>query len=111
MPSSSRPRTAPAAPASPSGVKEIDAAFEAAGLVRNLRGKAAGVTRRVRLARAAPEELSSPAPVPTTAANGVQILRVANWDRASWNKQGSGKTDWLWHGFSTRKGGLSRAYC
>jgi polyphenol oxidase len=106
MQSSSRPRTAPAAPASPSGVKEIDAAFEAAGLVRNLRGKAAGVTRRVRLGRAAPEELSSPAPLPTTAANGVQVLRVANWDGP-----GGNKTSWLWHGFSTRKGGLSRAYC
>jgi polyphenol oxidase len=111
MQSSSRPRTPPAAPASRSSIKEIDAVFEAAGLVRSLRGKPAGVTRRVRLGRAAPEELSSAAPVPTRAANGVQVLRVANWDKASWNKPGSRKTSWLWHGFSTRKGGLSRTYC
>jgi purine-nucleoside/S-methyl-5'-thioadenosine phosphorylase / adenosine deaminase len=110
MLSSSRPKTPPAAPAHPSAVQEIDAAFEAAGLVRslarNLRGKAAGITRRARVERAAPEELSPAVPVPTMAANGVQVIRVASWD-----KPGSRKTEWLWHGFSTRKGGLSRAYC
>ena len=115
MLSSSRPKAPPAAHAHPSAGREIDAVFEAAGLVRsvarslgrNRRGKAAGATRRVRLDRATPaEELSSAAPVPTTARNGVQVLRVASWD-----KPDSRKTDWLWHGFSTRIGGVSRAYC
>jgi YfiH family protein len=29
----------------------------------------------------------------------------------AWEKLGNRKASWLWHGFSTRKGGLSRAYC
>jgi hypothetical protein len=80
---------------------EIDALFERAGLVRTLRGKAGGVTRRVRLERAAPEELTQRSAAPQIAANGVQWLAVPGWE----------KFPWLWHGFSTRKGGLSRVYC
>lgn len=38
---------------------------------------------------------------PVVAANGVQWLAVPGWE----------KLEWLWHGFSTRKGGVSRAYC
>jgi len=57
--------------------------------------------RTVRLERAAAEELSRPVPAVQLAANGVQWLRVPGWSRMPW----------LWHGFSTRKGGLSRAYC
>jgi hypothetical protein len=83
-------------------VAEIDALFETAGLVRSLRGKSAGVTRHVRMQRFTAAELSQAAPEPVVAANGVQILQAP-----AWGKQGS----WLWHGFSTRKGGLSRAYC
>jgi len=41
------------------------------------------------------------APDPRVAANGVQWLTAAGWD----------KMRWLWHGFSTRKGGVSRSYC
>jgi YfiH family protein len=103
-PSKSRATSRPA-PAPPAvadlAIQEIDDLFQTAGLVRNLRGKAAGVTRRMRLERVMPEELSHAAPVPAIAANGVQLLRVSAWE----------KTAWLWHGFSTRKGGLSRAYC
>ena len=33
--------------------------------------------------------------------NGVAWLPVPGWE----------KLPWLWHGFSTRKGGVSRAYC
>jgi YfiH family protein len=113
MLSSSRHKATSATTAHASAVKQIDTAFEAAGLVRslgrNLRGKSAGVARRARLDhldRMTPEELSAAAPVPTTATNGAQVLRVASWD-----KRDIRKTDWLWHGFSTRKGGLSRAYC
>jgi hypothetical protein len=82
-------------------IQAIDALFEQAGLVRNLRGKAAGITRRVRLERAEQQELIPAAPVPCVAPNGVEWLRVPAWE----------KMNWLWHGFSTRRGGLSRAYC
>jgi polyphenol oxidase len=82
-------------------IRAIDELFERAGLVRNLRGKAVGVTRRRRLERAAKQELMLPAPVPCVAPNGVEWLAVPRWK----------KTSWLWHGFSTRRGGLSRAYC
>jgi hypothetical protein len=82
-------------------IQATDALFDQAGLVRSLRGKAAGVTRRMRLERAAPEELRQLAPEPRVAANGVQWLAVPGWE----------KTPWLWNGFSTRKGGLSRCYC
>ena len=46
------------------------------------------------------------APKPAIAANGVQLLKISAWENA-----GQAGGDWLWHGFSTRRGGLSRAYC
>jgi polyphenol oxidase len=49
--------------------------------------------------RSATEELTAPAPEPRRSANGVEWLPVPGWD-----------FPWLWAGFSTRKGGLSRAY-
>jgi YfiH family protein len=84
-------------------VQRTDALLQNAGLVRNLRGNAAGVTRRVRLARneKSKEDLFRAVPVPCVAGNGVQWHPVPSWQ----------KTPWLWHGFSTRKGGASRAYC
>jgi YfiH family protein len=82
-------------------IQALDALFERAGLVRNRRGKTAGVTLRMRFERAAPEELTLPAPTPRIAPNGVQWLAVPGWE----------KMPWLWHGFSTRLGGMSRAYC
>ena len=111
MPPSSKSKaqpdpTAPNHAIPDTAVREIDGLFKAAGLVRNLRGKTGGVTRRVRSKGVAPEELSMAAPVPTIAANGVQLLRISARD-----KLGRHKIPWLWHGFSTRKGGLSRAYC
>jgi YfiH family protein len=51
--------------------------------------------------RAAQQELIPAAPLPRIAPNGVEWLAVPSWK----------KTRWLWHGFSTRRGGLSRAYC
>src|SRR5580658_7442019 len=101
MPSSSKPkatsRPAATAMADPdSAIHEIDDLFSTAGLVRNLRGKAAGVTRRARLERVTAEELRHVAPVAAVAANGVQVLRISGWDK------GPQKMDWLCHGFSTR---------
>jgi len=76
-------------------IQQIDALFEQAGLRRNLRGKAAGVTARMRFERATQQELIPAAPLPRIAPNGVQWLAVPAWE----------KLNWLWHGFSTRRGG------
>ncbi len=45
-------------------------------------------------------ELEASAPQPKLAKNGVEWLPVAGWERDRW----------LWHGFSTRRGGNSWAY-
>jgi polyphenol oxidase len=82
-----------------SEVAGIDALYKQAGLVRSRRVQPAEVARRFQ--RAAPEELSPVPAHPTIGANGVEWLPVPGW----------GKTSWLWHGFSTRGGGVSRAYC
>ena len=50
------------------------------------------------------EELTSTRPIPTIAPNGVRFLSVPSWAEPA-------TASWLWHGFSTRIGGLSRAYC
>jgi len=92
-----------------SKLQSIDALFETAGLVRNRRGTRPGITIRLRKERKDPTtkaELSGPAPVPRVAPNGVEFLQVTDWERA-----GSRKPGWLLHGFSTRRGGISRAYC
>jgi YfiH family protein len=82
-------------------IKAIDALFERGGLRRNLHGKTAGVTLRVRFERADQMELIPEMPVPRVAANGVEWLAVPGWE----------KLGWLWHGFSTRRGGFSRSFC
>ena len=110
MPSSSTPKTH-----SDPEIQAIDAPFRAVGLVRSLHGKDRvpsdrslplgwkdiRVAGRFRLKRMAAEELQQAAPVPRVAANGVQWLPVPGWE----------KIGWLWHGFSTRQGGISRTYC
>ena len=98
-----KPTSTPASQSS-QAVKALDTLYSEAGLVRNLRGKAAGVTTRLRkerMERVVADELRLPAPDPRVAKNGVQYLPVAEWERLGW----------LWNGFSTRRGGLSRAYC
>jgi hypothetical protein len=104
MPSSPTPRRTPDAAAQDRAIERVDALFQTAGLVRNLRGKSAGVTRRVRSKQVSAEDLSQPAPVSAVAPNGVQFLKIPAWTKPT-------ETAWLWHGFSTRKGGLSRVYC
>ncbi len=79
----------------------MDALLSTAGLVRNRRGKGAGITRQLRLERATPQDLAMAASAPRVAGNGVQWVAVPGWE----------KQPWLWHGFSTRKDGASRAYC
>jgi hypothetical protein len=107
MPSSANPLNAPPGPNSRTretpaqAIREIDDLFARAGLVRNLRKNSAGIAKRVRMERVAREELRQAAPQTRIAPNGVVWLPVPGWE----------KTRWLWHGFSTRKGGESRAYC
>ncbi|MFZ0392560.1 MAG: peptidoglycan editing factor PgeF [Terracidiphilus sp.] len=47
-----------------------------------------------------PEEIRPRAVRPLRAANGVEWVAVPAWDAIRW----------LWHGFSTRRGGLTRCY-
>jgi YfiH family protein len=82
-------------------IQLIDELFERAGLKRRQRGETSGVTARMRLERSTQQELIPAMPLPRIAPNGVQWLSVPAWDKMSW----------LWHGFSTRRRGLSRAYC
>lgn len=100
-PSRTQRKTSPKPASQDPAIKAIDALFSVAGLTRRRRGKPAGITRQLRMERATPQELQTPAPEPRVAANGVHWLPVPAWQRMPW----------LWHGFSTRKGGLSRAYC
>lgn len=89
-------------------LQEIDGIFASAGLVRNRRATPAGITARLRNARkdaAAKEELTGAAPQTTRFENGVELLQIPAW------LQEKGLKKWLWHGFSTRRGGVSRAYC
>jgi polyphenol oxidase len=78
----------------------MDALFAGAGLVRSRHGNSVSSVRAQRLDRAQPEELARLASAPSIAANGVQWLPISPWR----------KFPWLWSGFSTRLGGLSRAY-
>jgi len=99
---SSSPSSASGPAVKACGLREIDRLFRKAGLVRSLHGKAgARNPKSNHFNRAAQEELFHPAPSPRVAANGVEWLAVSGWE----------KIPWLWHGFSTRRGGLSRAYC
>ena len=82
-------------------IREIDAVFKRAGLVRSRREKPAGVARRARFQNATREELSPIPPKPAIAPNGVEWLTLPAWD----------EIPWLWYGFSTRRGGVTRAYC
>jgi YfiH family protein len=87
-------------PTSASALKAIDPRLSRAGLTRSSRPAKSRPTRNIRFERNTPEELAVPAPAPSRAANGVEWLPIPGWD-----------LPWLWAGFSTRKGGLSRAYC
>lgn len=84
-----------------SRLQGLDERFHAAGLVRSRRGPQARALRVPRFERVTPEELSPVVESPVVAANGVRLFAVPEWK----------KIPWLWHGFSTRQGGKSRAYC
>jgi polyphenol oxidase len=89
-------------------LKRIDKVLASAGLVRNRRATPPGITARLRSARkdpAAKEELTGAVPETTQFPNGVELLQIRPWLENKTLKS------WLWHGFSTRRGGVSRAYC
>ena len=89
-------------------LQPIDNLFRIAGLVRNRRNTPPGITtqlRRLRQDAATQEELAGPAPSPAKLKNGLKLLQIPAWrDRKT-------ISSWLWHGFSTRLGGVSRTYC
>jgi hypothetical protein len=82
-------------------LEALDELFAYAGLKRGLRGKAGARPLGFRSDRETSEDLNRPALPPQTASNGVQWLPVPGWDAI----------EWLRAGFSTRLGGVSRAYC
>ena len=84
----------------PSDLEGIDALFASAGLQRSRNRKSAGVARRARFQDKTPEELRPQVPATRTAANGVEWIPVPGWERLGW----------LWHGFSTRRGGVTTCY-
>ncbi len=81
-------------------LKALDAVLERAGLVRTPRHRGKGGSRALRFQRFLPRELSTPASATRVASNGVEWLSVPQW----------GNFQHFWHGFSTRRGGLTRAY-
>jgi polyphenol oxidase len=95
MPSTSRSRQI-----SSTNLAELDILFREAGLARSRRGKPSDHRRTPRLDRATAEDLTAPAPIPVAAVNGAHWLQIPGWN-----------FPWLWSGFSTRIGGVSRAYC
>ena len=95
------PRQAPAEPEI--DLRIVDARLEQAGLSRAPRRREARANGREakRPERVVAEELEpTRTAIPRVAGNGVPLLPAPGWE----------KHKWLWHGFSTRRGGLSRAY-
>jgi polyphenol oxidase len=92
-------------PSAESALPSLDKQLAHAGLTR-----AGSRQRRVpkqahpgKLARLMPDELAGlvrPVPACEIAPNWVHWLRTPGWE----------KSEWLWHGFSTRAGGCTRAY-
>ena len=87
--------------ASKSDIGTLDGVLSRAGLVRSRRGKAVGVARRTPIRPSTFQELTPTPLSPKKASNGAEWLPVSAWNRIPW----------LWHGFSTRRAGVSRAYC
>jgi hypothetical protein len=89
------PRTGPAPQ-----LREIDNQFQQAGLTRHRRNQPAGVARRAKFQEKTPAELRPRIPKLRIAPSGVEWIPAPGWS----------KFPWLWHGFSTRRSGLTRAY-
>lgn len=98
-----RPENASKTPeiASKSDIEVPDGAHSRPETVQIRIQEAVPVARRTRSQPATAQELSFPLSSSRKASNEVEYLPVLPWDRIPW----------LWHGFSTRRGGVSRAYC
>jgi len=83
-----------------SALRALDTRYQNAELTRSRRGERSALSRHPAFERVEVEDLAVPAPKPRHAANGVEWLPIHGW-----------RFPWLWAGFSTRKAGLSRAYC
>jgi hypothetical protein len=88
-----------------SDIGQIAAPSDGTGLMGSRRQKSQDESRdalrRRHLRAVTTEEFPPTPPAPTVAANGVEWFQVPGWD----------EIPWLWHGFSTRRGGVTRAYC
>jgi len=81
----------------------MDVLIAAGGLSRGRRSREKGALRPARRPDSSgpPPSIAPPrAPSVRVDANGVEWLPVPGWE----------KLPWLWHGFSTRRGGVTRAY-
>jgi YfiH family protein len=81
-------------------IQAMDALIAAGALARGSRRHARGSARESRLDSEPAVPAPSQAQQVRLASNGVELLVVPQWR----------DLDWLWHGFSTRRGGASRAY-
>ncbi len=82
-------------------IANLDALFDSVGLTRHRRNGKPNVLKRARQQVLTPEELKRPLnAIHHQGANGPHWLTVPGWE----------KYDWLWHGFTTRQGGVSTAY-
>jgi len=84
-----------------SNLQSADEIFDIGGLVQSRRGSFPAPFRPRRFADSVTDDLRPPVPTPLRSLNGAQFLQIRAWKRLPW----------LWHGFSTRLGGMSRAYC
>jgi YfiH family protein len=98
------PSSQPSTADSEAELRSLDARLEQAGTSRADRRRRVGATSRPpRLEGTNRDDFSGRRLLrvePIAAANGVHWLAAAGWERFGW----------LWHGFSTRKGGVSLAY-
>jgi hypothetical protein len=82
-------------------IGEVDARSKGVGIVRQGRKNPPAAVRQPHPQAVSSQELSPTPPVPTVALNGVEWFPVPGWDQIQW----------LWHGFSTRRGGVTHVYC
>jgi polyphenol oxidase len=80
-------------------IAALDAIYATAGLTRHRKGAKTNVLRDARQRVLTPEELRRPVDA-VRHMNGAHWLSMPGWE----------KHEWLWHGFSTRQGGVSEAY-
>ena len=81
-------------------IEAMDALIAAGGLVRGRRQHGHRSARSIGLEPEARTAAPSRLPELQVAGNGVELIQAPHWR----------ELEWLWHGFSTRRGGASRAF-